>query len=451
MKSFALFLLLFGLMAKADEERPFHVSAPSGRVYTDQYFYTQNPNRSLAQSSVSFWLGSDFTLPAHETSAATYGGKALGQLDLFDRSLERPNGVSSHFQVREAYVSYSAQGIDVRVGQQIIPWGKSDGINPTDYFTAKNYTLLNPDEEVRRIGAPALNVQFTPGDGASPFNFQAVGQAYYPQAKLIIPDQVIPTGVNFVKDPASPSAFHSNTMEYGFKVSYLKPSYDFSLSYFHGFSQFPEYELQTATSQISPINPQVNAVGGDGSFTFGSYVFRFESALLMPENGGTGDPLYGLVEPNHWDTVVGAERTFAEDFHVQVQATLRYHLNYKSPNDYTATNSALPPLVQAQQVLLQQGIGRANAILLNYQNRTNPGATLRFGYASDTSDWTGDLLLVGYFAGGQDFIFTPELGYKIFEGAKLTTGAQFYGGNANTPFGALKDQSVVFFDGRYLF
>lgn len=428
----------------ADEIQTFESDAsPSpfsinGRVYTDQYFLISKTSQSssLEQSSLSTWLDLNY----HRNA---YAAHAVEQLDFFAQDLNHPSAASMHSNLREAYASYSTPGHQLKLGQQIIPWGKSDGVNPTDYFTAKNYTLLNPDDEVRRIGAPALHYDFTPEDGNSPFNFEAVIQAYYPQMKLIIPDQAIPSGITLQRYPNDPSAFQSDSMEFGIKIAYLKSDYDFSISAFRGFSQYPEYIFNPKTLSVAPINPKETAFGGDASFNWGTYIIRLESALHLPENGSRSDPLFGLVEPNHLDTVIGLERPFFTNFRLQAQFLYRLHLDYQDPSSITLSNPLLTQIGQA--------VGKANALILNYQQKNNPGATIRISYAKDNSNWSGDLFLLGYFGGGQDFLLRRQLGYTPTQNLKLQIGFDLYGGNESRPLGALHNRSDAFFEGRYLF
>ena len=423
----------------SEAETPHDVFTLNGRTYTDAYILTSpktNAN-NLEQFSGSIW----FDLNYRPTS--DLGAHVVEQLDFFAQDLNHPNSGSVQSNLREAYVSYSKPGHEIKVGQQIIPWGKSDGVNPTDYFTAKNYTLLNPDDEVKRIGAPALHYNFTPDQGNSPLNFEVVVQAYYPQMKLLIPDTAIPNGLQFQKYPNTPTAFQGNSMEYGFKLSYLKSDYDFSISAFKGFSQYPEYIFNPRTLAVSPINPAERAFGADASFTTGAYIVRLESAVHILDNGSSSDPLYGLVEPNHWDSVIGVERPFLTDFRIQVQFLYRYHLEYEDPS---LNASPVPMLNQIQQTVAQ-----ANALILNYQRQSNPGATLRLSYSNETSNWSGDIFLLGYFGGGQDHLLRPQIGYTPVTNLKLQAGLDLYGGAESRPLGALHDRSDAFFEAKYQF
>ncbi|NDG84058.1 MAG: hypothetical protein EBX52_03350 [Proteobacteria bacterium] len=376
----ALLLALAGGSAFAGDEG---VSL-NGRIYTDQYVFTRGTRAgNLEQSNLSAWLDLD----AHTSNG--FGARIIGQGDAFYRSIEDASKPSFRATLREGYASYLGTGIEVKIGQQIIPWGKSDGVNPTDYFTAKNLTLLNPDEEVRRTGAFAANLSYTPAEGNSPLTFQLVAQANAPQTKLLIPDQSIPGGIQFERYLDTPLPFQGR-YEIGGKISLLKPDFDVSLSAFRGYSHFPQYQLNPGTLAVSPIYPGQTAVGADASFTAKQYIFRFESALLMPDNGKETDPAAGTVD-------------------------------------------------------------RANALILNYQYRGNPGATFRLSYSNDHSDFSGDVFLIGYFGYGQDFLLRPQMGYTPVTNLKLTLGADLYGGNVSRPLGALRDRSHVFFETRYLF
>jgi hypothetical protein len=227
-----------------------------GRIYSDQYWFTAgNRPGEFEQSSVSAWLDLSSELSTKS------GFRGVVQLDAFYRDINHPESSSARTRVREAYYSYLGDGIEFRVGQQIIPWGRSDGVNPTDYFTAKDMTLLNPDDEVRRLGAPGFSFSYTPDGGASPFTLQIVFQAAYPQMRMLIPDQSIPPGIVFEKNAPAPEWFRSDSMEAGMKLAYQQSSFDFSISAFRGRSQYAQYLFDLPSSSIRAVHPGETAVG----------------------------------------------------------------------------------------------------------------------------------------------------------------------------------------------
>src|SRR5690606_2071909 len=48
--------------------------------------------------------------------------------------------------------------IDLRIGQQIIVWGKADGFNPTNNLTPTDLRVRSPQEDDRRVGNFATRV-----------------------------------------------------------------------------------------------------------------------------------------------------------------------------------------------------------------------------------------------------------------------------------------------------
>jgi hypothetical protein len=384
----------------------------------------------MEQSSVSAWL--DLTADLAEKS----GVRMITQLDAFARDINHPDTGSARVRVREAYYYYLGEGIEFRAGQQIIPWGRSDGVNPTDYFTAKDMTLLNPDDEVRRLGAPGLNFSFTPRGGASPFTLQWVLQFTYPQMRMLIPDQSIPAGISFEKLAPAPDWFRSDSMETGLKLSYLGSAYDVSISAFRGRSHYAQYVFDPGVGGIRAVHPGETAVGGDASFTWDALVFRLETALHMPDNGTREDPNFGLVQPWHWDSVLGVERPLGDEFRIQAQFLYRWHLFYPSATAF------LP---------IQVAVGNANALILNYQDQGNPGGTLRLAWQKEGSNLSADVFMVGYFAGGESFLLRPQVGYTPVTNLKFIGGADLYGGNEARPLGALRSRSHVFLEAKYVF
>ena len=59
-------------------------------------------------------------------------------------------------ELREAYVDLYAGPLDLRVGQQIIVWGRADAFNPTNTLTAVDWRVRSPIEDDRRLGNLAV-------------------------------------------------------------------------------------------------------------------------------------------------------------------------------------------------------------------------------------------------------------------------------------------------------
>src|SRR5712671_6410457 len=60
----------------------------------------------------------------------------------------------------EAYITAHFGQADLRIGKQIIAWGRADGINPTDNLTPRDFEVLLPFEEDQRFGLWALKFDY---------------------------------------------------------------------------------------------------------------------------------------------------------------------------------------------------------------------------------------------------------------------------------------------------
>ncbi len=58
----------------------------------------------------------------------------------------------NQFQLREAYADLYLGDFDLRAGQQIIAWGRADGINPTNNLTPQDYFVRSPEPDDIRMG-----------------------------------------------------------------------------------------------------------------------------------------------------------------------------------------------------------------------------------------------------------------------------------------------------------
>jgi hypothetical protein len=61
---------------------------------------------------------------------------------------------------REIYLDYSLENSDIRIGKQLLPWGRADRINPTDSLTSRDYRWLAPEEEDARYGNTGIRYNY---------------------------------------------------------------------------------------------------------------------------------------------------------------------------------------------------------------------------------------------------------------------------------------------------
>jgi hypothetical protein len=411
----------------------------SGRLFTDFYVPTNNPlNGSLQQISGSLWLQADPKLG--ENGSAHF---------VFTANEILTSSVSSYNQftpgLREGSISYSKLGFDFRAGKMILPWGKSDVINPTDFLTAKNYSFFNPDDEVRRIGSISLFLAWTPNQGNSPFTITVVGTPVFAQTQLLLAPGQIPANISLNTTPQTPTASLANS-ETALKVAYTGNQWDASLLFFRGWNHTPLFQATAVTGALPNLGvnaietfQRYKALGGDASFVTGKWVLRAETAYVWTENDDGQSP---LLQPSHFDAVAGVERPLGDDFRLQVQGLIRYYPQFLPPSQATGATPVL--------TYVNQQIALSNALVQNYQDQVRPAATARFAYSNEKDGIEAEIFILANLVGG-DYLVRPQFTYACTDALKLIAGLDYRAGPADRPLGALAPYNSVFTEVRYVF
>jgi len=150
-----------------------------------------------------------------------------------------------NFQSEEAYLNYYTKQIDWRFGRQILSWGSSYNINPTNYFNKIDRESLNPLEN--REGADALKGVYYPS-----FNFDV-------EAVISYRDDV-------------------DEIQQALKITRRRwKGYDFSFSIFNGNS------LNKLPLKGNYIYPELKKAGLDFKGDFSSYEIGLFSELVYSD------------------------------------------------------------------------------------------------------------------------------------------------------------------------
>ena len=424
-------------------------SAPvSGRAFFDIYSPTKNRfSKPLTQLSASLWLNWDHQFG--EEGESRWSSRLTFEANAFDFNNAVVTGVgeSTHVEsaLREGYLNYVNGGFDLRAGRVIVPWGKSDVVNPTDYLTAKNYTFFNPDSEVQRGGGAGLIAAWTPENLAA-WSFTAVVNPYFAEGRFLIAPGVLPPGVS-VESPTRPETGKVDNFESAVKIAYSGESWDASLSGYKGWNHYPEFTEKShalvapgvVAVDLKQIYRKQSAAGFDFSWNREKWTYRGESAFFWTENQN-GQNM--LSTPMHHDTVVGAERPIGDDFRVQAQYIYRYFPNYRPLDEVTG-----PDPVSAS---VNQQIARANALLFQYQDRNNGSVTFRVSYMNESSGWDAEIFFMENIA-GQDFLVRPKISYAATDTLRYTLGADVYGGPDHRTLGAMNPYNSVFLEAKSTF
>jgi hypothetical protein len=251
---------------------------------------------------------------------------------------------------------------------------------------------------------------------------------------MLIPRAGIPTGLNVETDPESPSLF-GDRQEWALKLAYLAPAYDFSVSGFSGRDHFGQFAWDG--TKVALVFERERALGADFSATFDAFILRGESAYFFYDSGPRGGGDRSLTEPNHWDSVLGIERAFGSRVRVITQALYRVHPARRDPGEYVGSS----PL----DTRIQRGVGAANALIQNYQQKSEVGATLLGTYTTAEEGWIFELAALGNFIGG-DFVIRPKLTHRFRDSLHAALGMDYYGGPPEKTLGALRDYRSAYLE-----
>ena len=199
--------------------------------------------------------------------------------------------------LNEGYCKYKTNKLDVNFGVQIIEWGMTDRIKPTDNISPIDYSDFI-DTEDERLGVFALNTKYY----LSGFELQT----------LLIPEMSIATlpqhnsrwfinkpemamaeiGVNNYTVNLTPGNKNKgvHNSQFGFQASKSMLGWDFALNYYYGYNHFAEHITALDTSNLNSINLNINEhfykqqiVGASFAHVFGKFNTRTDIAYFIPE------------------------------------------------------------------------------------------------------------------------------------------------------------------------
>jgi hypothetical protein len=328
----------------------------------------------------------------------------------------------SDTELVEAWAVHHFANADLRIGKQIVVWGRADGINPTDNLNGRDLLTWRPFDDDQRIGAWALKV-----DG---FVDQDRSWTLFVAPELARSRAKTPPVANPVIDRA-PERSGANT-QLGLKWNQLGNGLDYSISYYRGFASVAEL-VQVGVNARGPLLEQhydpVHVLGADFAASLGKWGVRAEAAYTIVR-----DSAVQRKSNLYW--VAGVDRTIAGNLNVNVQ------LFGRAVRDFEDPLAVLDP--KARYLAVQ------NAISISQQDRRSYGYTLRVSdkWLGETVD--GDVLLVRNTTRNNSMV-RAVLGYALTDQWKVLGGAVWYRGAAETLFGRRVADRRLLVEVKYAF
>jgi hypothetical protein len=432
--------------------------------------------------AISDWLG--FNVRYHVRIEpwydSTYDFTGIGQgsfhRPLADQLSNNLNGRLGEFWdplFREYYFDLSPPHFSIRIGRQIVAWGKSDGFYILDIIN--NFNLVNPEifnEQDVKIPNWMVNINWmaTPSGTLQLLLIPVYIPTYYPGYQVAggYPIQggygdftygVVKYFNNFyngsfgfkvpVVKMQMPSPGKLDDWTYGARWSDRYHAFHYTLNFLYTYTttviQYPNTG-NFATATTANFHPHRMYMGGGsadyefntGNPWFDGTVLRGESAVL------NGDQFYEGIEGNpqgvtHWSTLVALDRYILTDY---LERPIFFSVQYYQ--DWVMARNGTNP---------QPGPGASEYEWYGYQGGHSG---LRASYYDSSTMYLyktfmqGDILAAQFAAvyewQFQDMWFQPSLSYRYNDKTTFVVGFNIFAGSRQTPYGEFTDNSNIYFE-----
>lgn len=319
----------------------------------------------------------------------------------------------------EAYLHHATSDWDLRLGRQIVRWGKTDQISPVDNLNPQDLReFVIPELEDRKLPNWMARVRLFPGDVTLegvliPFfeenRFDWTGNTW----ALLGMDS---GGLRIREDKPGQGL---ENVDWGLRASSTFIGWDVALSYLQATEKSPRLRFEPA----NPLGPTLHAdyrrqhiVGLEFETTVDKFGFRGEGAYFDEQTLPTRN-LDTMSRPvSH--AVIGVDYLGEADWYVNVQLSHQHVFDHDKDIMF---------------------LRKDNFYLSGEINREfwRGNTMLKLGYALDLRD-------------GGSFI-TPEAILTYFKNLELTLGANIFFGPKGSYFGRYRDDDQAFFKAVYYF
>lgn len=329
-------------------------------------------------------------------------------------------GPVSEFNIREAYVNMYKGNLDLRLGHQIVVWGRADGFNPTNNITPQNMLARSTDEDDRREGNFLMRAFYY----LNPVSMELIWVPQYNPSVLPIGLFPFPDDVT-LGETVNPDANLENG-SIALKTNLETSQMEGSVSYFRGYMPMPGIDITDLelvddgfVVTVSPTAYQMQVIGADFSTSIGSFGLRGEAAYRIPVE----DHEEEVYVPNpdvQW--VLGADRSVG-DFSIIAQYIGRYVMDFEP---FESTGWAYDELILKNRMIASQ--------LDEISHAAFARPTLAMNHETMSLE-----CLAYYCITTEELLIRPSLTVDVADALELRIGGEWYSGPENTLFGSIEE------------
>jgi hypothetical protein len=359
------------------------------------------------------------------------------------------DGTKLNVDLREAYVNAYLGPLDLRLGHQIIVWGRADAFNPTNNLTPLDLRVRSPLEDDRRLANLGLRAFLN----LAPLRIEGVWLPIYRATQ--VPSVVSPSYVDF-KYTNYPAPAVQNGTEAA-RVHLELPAFEASVSYLYGYAPLPGLALNGVSEGLTvgdSVIPQAQPIRIERS-AYDQHVVGFDfstaigDALAVRGEAAFRSPLHyksRVYAPNpDIQYVLGADRSFG-NVSVIAQYMGRVVLHWQraeSPEfseDPTALGSGVPAAAIAQAIpLIEAELRVKNQMLFSQLHKVQHLATVRVEWLGLHETLSLSALAFLNFS-TKEWLAFPKLSYKLSDNLSTSVGAEIFAGPGGTLFGLIERQ-----------
>ncbi|MBI5418249.1 hypothetical protein HZA55_09970 [Candidatus Poribacteria bacterium] len=229
----------------------------------------------------------------------------------------------NHFNFKEFWIEIEKEKWSLKIGKQIIEWGRTDTIKPTNIFNIKDMTDLI---DTINTGIPA--VKFTRYIDMNELEFVLIPE--FAEHRLPYNDNShwfffprtngqmnLLYSINKDDYPSE----NSSSSQVGIRLNHIGTGFDWAIVGAKTFDRMPTYFRKTIERNdinlkktffgIYPNYKSIYLIGVDGTTTFSQYGLRGEAAYIFTEDIKSKE---ATIDDPYLQMVLGIDRTYSDIF-----------------------------------------------------------------------------------------------------------------------------------------
>jgi len=327
----------------------------------------------------------------------------------------------------EAWAEYAGKGWDIRVGRQVIIWGKADGVQVTDIISPPDYTeFITRDLEEIRLPVDAVKFRLL----GEKINAELIWIPVFRSA--VMPSagnpwfvgQHIPDDMAVTISSAEEPATSLENSEIALKLSAFLSGIDVAISAFRTWDDYPVMHRAfksrghgIADVHIQPEYHRMTVLGLEFSRPSGDFVYRGEVACYLGRYFEQEGVAFEPLKKNALNWLVGIDWAPGNDWNVIAQAAGVFIYDYEEgmADERHRTFCTL----HVSKKLLDQILTISSMLYYDIRN--------------------------------QDYFSQFKAEYSLTDDVHLLAGVDLFGGDDDSGFGRYRDNSQLWFKAEYSF